>query len=73
MSETFNYGQPYALPADGGTLLVWFGAHFLVFNTPGGFEKMFTLGPKTPEEAERAMAAYGMTVLGPHPRQASAA
>jgi quercetin dioxygenase-like cupin family protein len=145
----FKNGQPYALPAEGGTRLVWFGsiirmkascpeigvtevvispgeepplhvhdahdewfyliegemtfhvgnenfrgqkgafvsfprriphtftvesasAHFLVFNTPGGFEKMFTLGPKTPEEAERAMTAYGMTVLGPHPRQTAA-
>ena len=150
MPETFKNGQPYALPAGGGTQLAWFGstilmkasspeigvtevvirpgeepplhvhhahdewfyliegemtfhvgnenfrgqkgsfvsfprgiphtfsvdsgsAHFLVFNTPGGFEKMFMLGPRTPEEAERAMTAYGMTVLGPHPRRAAAA
>src|SRR5215470_1347616 len=28
-------------------------AHFLVMNTPGGFERMFELFPKTPEEAEK--------------------
>jgi quercetin dioxygenase-like cupin family protein len=34
----------------------------LVINTPGGFERMFELAPRTPEEAERALAAFGMTV-----------
>jgi quercetin dioxygenase-like cupin family protein len=43
-------------------------AHFLVLNTPGGFERMFEMAPKTPEEAERAMKAHGMEVIGPHPR-----
>jgi quercetin dioxygenase-like cupin family protein len=41
----------------------------LVINTPGGFEQMFELAPRTPEEAERAMNAFGMTVVGPHPRE----
>jgi hypothetical protein len=47
-------------------------AHFLVMNTPGGFERMFELSPKTPEDAVRAMQAYGMEVVGPHPRRAAA-
>jgi len=46
-------------------------AHFLVINTPGGFERMFELAPKTPVEAERAMTAFGMEVVGPHPRNAA--
>ena len=48
-------------------------ARFLVMNTPGGFERMFELAPKTTEDAERAIKAYGMEVVGPHPRQAVAA
>ena len=48
-------------------------ARFLVMNTPGGFERMFEAEPQTPEEAERALRAYGMEVVGPHPRQAAAA
>jgi quercetin dioxygenase-like cupin family protein len=48
-------------------------ARFLVMNTPGGFEHMFELSPKTPEDAVRAMEAYGMEVVAPHPRQAAAA
>ena len=48
-------------------------ARFLVLNTPGGFERMFELGPKTPEEAAHALAAFGMEVVGPHPRHAVAA
>src|SRR5215469_6235956 len=48
-------------------------ARFLVMNTPGGFERMFELAPKTNKEAMRALAAYGMEVVGPHPRQAAAA
>jgi quercetin dioxygenase-like cupin family protein len=47
-------------------------ARFLVMNTPGGFERMFLLAPRTPEEAARALRAYGMEVVGPHPRQAAA-
>jgi hypothetical protein len=31
---------------------------------------MFELAPKTPEEAVRAPTAFGMEVVGPHPRQA---
>jgi hypothetical protein len=34
---------------------------------------MFELAPRTPEEAERAMTAFGMTVVGPHPRELTAA
>ena len=48
-------------------------AHFIVINTPGGFEQMFKLGPKTPEEAIQAMTAYGMEIIGPHPRDAASA
>jgi quercetin dioxygenase-like cupin family protein len=45
-------------------------ARFLVMNTPGGFERMFELAPRTPEGAVRALNAYGVDVVGPHPRQA---
>lgn len=45
-------------------------ARFLLMNTPGGFERMFEMAPKTPEEAVRALNAYGVDVVGPHPRQA---
>jgi quercetin dioxygenase-like cupin family protein len=48
-------------------------ARFLVINTPGGFEHLFELAPRTPEDAGRALAAYGIEVVGPHPRQAVAA
>jgi quercetin dioxygenase-like cupin family protein len=44
-------------------------ARFIVFNTPGGFERMFELAPTTPEEAGRAMAEFGMEIVGPHPRE----
>ena len=44
-------------------------AHFILMNTPGGFERMFEMAPKTPEEAVRALKAYGVEVVGPHPRQ----
>jgi hypothetical protein len=36
-------------------------------NTPGGFERMFELAPNMPEEAARALTAFGMDVVGPHP------
>src|SRR5690348_11216142 len=45
-------------------------ARFLILNTPGGFERMFELGPKTPEEAVEAMTRFGMEIVGPHPRNA---
>ena len=48
-------------------------ARFLVMVTPGGFERMFELAPRTPEDAARALASFGMEVVGPHPRQAAAA
>jgi quercetin dioxygenase-like cupin family protein len=48
-------------------------ARFLVMNTPGGFERMFELAPKTPEEAERALTRFGMEVVGPHPRHSAVA
>jgi quercetin dioxygenase-like cupin family protein len=44
-------------------------ARFLLLNTPGGFERMFELAPKTPDEAVRALKEYGVEVVGPHPRQ----
>ncbi len=43
-------------------------ARILVLNTPGGFERMFELAPKSPEEAQRALAEYGVEIVGPHPR-----
>jgi quercetin dioxygenase-like cupin family protein len=43
-------------------------ARFLLINTPGGFEQMFELNPKTPEQALHALNAYGMEAVGPHPR-----
>ena len=46
---------------------------FLAMNTPGGFERMFELAPNTPEEAARALTAFGMDVVGPQPRQAATA
>ncbi len=46
-------------------------ARFLVLNTPGGFEHMFELAPKSDDEAFRALTAFGMEVVGPHPRQSS--
>lgn len=48
-------------------------ARFLLMNTPGGFERMFELAPKTVEEAVRALNSYGVEVVGPHPRQAVSA
>lgn len=48
-------------------------ARFLVINTPGGFEHMFERQPKTPQEAEAALRAFGMEIVGPHPRHAKAA
>jgi quercetin dioxygenase-like cupin family protein len=48
-------------------------AHFLVFNTPGGFERMFTMNPQTREDAMRAMAALETEIVGPHPRQVARA
>ena len=48
-------------------------ARFLVVNTPGGFERMFERQAKSPEEAVSALTAFGMDVVGPHPRQAKAA
>jgi quercetin dioxygenase-like cupin family protein len=48
-------------------------ARFLVLNTPGGFERMFELAPKNTEEAVHALEAFGMTVVGPHPRHMIAA
>jgi len=43
-------------------------ASFLLINTPGGFERMFELAPKTVEEAVQALNQYGVEVVGPHPR-----
>ena len=48
-------------------------ARFLLMNTPGGFEHMFELAPKTLEDAVRALKAHDIEVVGPHPRRALAA
>jgi len=48
-------------------------ARFLVVNTPGGFERMFELSPKTAEDAARALIEFGMEIVGPHPRQTAVA
>ena len=45
-------------------------ARFLVINTPGGFERMFSRAPRSPEEAVAALEEFGMEVVGPHPRDA---
>jgi len=47
-------------------------ARFLLMNTPGGFERMFELAPKTIEEAVRALEAFDIKVVGPHPRRGPA-
>jgi len=64
---SFPRGIPHTFTIESPT------ARFLVVNTPGGFERMFELAPKTVEDAVRALNAYGMDVVGPHPRQAVAA
>lgn len=46
---------------------------YLVMNTPGGFERMFELRPKTVEDAAPALADYGIEIVGPHPRDAAPA
>jgi quercetin dioxygenase-like cupin family protein len=61
---SFPRGIPHTFTVESGT------ARFLILNTPGGFERMFELGPKTPDEARNAMARFGMDVVGPHPRNA---
>ena len=61
---SFPRGMPHTFSVESPS------AHFLVMNTPGGFERMFELNPQTPEEATRALNAYGMQVVGPHPRHA---
>lgn len=45
---------------------------FRIMNTSGGFERMFELAPKA-RKAARALTAFGMDVVGPHPRQAATA
>lgn len=41
---------------------------------PGhGIERMFEREAKTPNEAFSALTAFGMDVVGPHPRNAQAA
>jgi quercetin dioxygenase-like cupin family protein len=64
---SFPRGIPHTFSIESKT------GRILVINTPGGFEHMFELAPRTPEEAERAMTAFGMTVVGPHPRELAAA
>jgi quercetin dioxygenase-like cupin family protein len=63
---SFPRGIPHTFTVESAS------ARFLVMNTPGGFERMFELAPRSPEEAVRAMDAFGMEMVGPHPRQAVA-
>jgi quercetin dioxygenase-like cupin family protein len=64
---SFPQGIPHTFTVESGK------ARFLVMNTPGGFERMFEHAPKTEAETIRALEALGMTVVGPHPRQKTAA
>jgi quercetin dioxygenase-like cupin family protein len=64
---SFPRGIPHTFTVDSAA------ARILVMNTPGGFERMFELAPKTVAEAVRALKAYDIEVVGPNPRQAAAA
>jgi quercetin dioxygenase-like cupin family protein len=64
---SFPRGIPHTFTVESSS------AHFLVINTPGGFEHMFELAPRTPEQAVEAMTAYGMEVVAPHPRRTDVA
>jgi uncharacterized cupin superfamily protein len=64
---SFPRGIPHTFSVESSS------AHFLVLNTSGGFERMFELGPRSPEEAVHAMTAFGMEVTAPHPRRGAAA
>ncbi len=61
---SFPNGIPHTFAMDSDS------ARFLVFNTPGGFERMFELAPATPEEAAAALRQFGMEIVGPNPRHA---
>jgi len=63
----FPRGIPHTFTVESPT------ARFLLMNTPGGFERMFELAPKTGDDAVRALNAYGVEVVGPHPRHGAAA
>jgi quercetin dioxygenase-like cupin family protein len=60
---SFPRGIPHTFTVESGT------ARVLVINTPGGFERMFELAPKTIGEAVEAMTRFGMEIVGPHPRE----
>ena len=60
----FPRGIPHTFTVESGT------ARFLLINTPGGFERVFALAPKTVEEALAALNQYDCEVVGPHPRNA---
>jgi quercetin dioxygenase-like cupin family protein len=47
-------------------------ARFLLFNTPGGFERMFERNPQSIEQAAVALVDFGMDIVGPHPRELEA-
>ena len=64
---SFPRGIPHTFTVESSS------AHFIVMNTPGGFERMFELAPKCNEEAARAMQAVGIVIVGPNPRYAKAA
>ena len=60
---SFPVGLPHTFAVDTAR------ARFVLINTPGGFERMFELAPKTIPDAVNALRAYGVDVVGPHPRE----
>lgn len=63
---SFPRGIPHTFTVESGV------ARFLVLNTPGGFERMFELAPKTPDQAAQALEKFGMRIVALRPRQAAA-
>ena len=60
---SFPVGIPHTFAVDSPA------ARFVLINTPGGFERMFELAPKTIPDAVDALRTYGVEVVGPHPRE----
>lgn|SRR5690348_7317173 len=60
---SFPVGIPHTFAVDSAS------ATFILVNTPGGFERMFELAPRTIPDAVNALRTYGVDVVGPNPRQ----
>jgi quercetin dioxygenase-like cupin family protein len=60
---SFPVGIPHTFAVDSAA------ATFVLINTPGGFERMFELAPRTIPDAINALRTYGVDVVGPHPRE----